>query len=127
VGKDKEPTKAKSTEAASDKESKTLTTLKTAYAKNPNKVLRIVNFHYAKKLLGNMEMKWEDYCDVKIKAFAEFWTAKKKNRHFGKTPKVLSADQLKKKKEAMEKAIQRAKAYEEAIKASEALAAAEKK
>jgi hypothetical protein len=84
--------------------SKTLVQLQATFEKQPNKVLRMVNFFYARKLLGRPNLTWVEFCDEKIKAFTEHWEAKKTNPQAGKI-KVLTPEQIAKKNTEVEKAL----------------------
>ena len=118
------PTKPAATEEEKEKEkSETLQRLEVEYKADPNKTLRVVNFHYARILTGRPKMIWPEFCDLKIKTFTDFWTAKKANPEAGKSIKITDADQLDKRKKELEKMHARAKAYEDAIKKAEAAGA----
>lgn len=112
---EKKPTKT------AEEKSAYLAQLEAAYAKEPNKVLRTVNFHYAKVLTKRPKMTWVEYCDLKIQAFTNHWNAKKTNPNAGKSIKALTPDQEKKARENLQKALDRAKLLEARIKATEEL------
>lgn len=73
------------------------------YATEPNAVLRQVDHYYAKVVTGNRDMTWEEFCDLKITAFTEFWTDRKTNPEAHKTLRVLNAEQLVKKEAEFKK------------------------
>lgn len=95
------PTPAPDTKAAK-KASATLIKLQGEYKKSPNAVLRKVNKVYAQQLLEK-KLTWVEYCDLKIKAFTDHWTAKKTNPAANKLLKPLTQEAAEKKRASVEK------------------------
>lgn len=84
-------------------ESKSFLSLKKIYEANPNQGLRAAaSISYVKWLLNKPELTWEEYCDVKIKAFTEYWTGKKTKPKGSRAPKVLSPEDYEKKMKELE-------------------------
>lgn len=79
-------------------EGKTFLELKKAYDQDANKALRMTsNYGYVKRLLNLPQMTWEEFCNVKIKAFTDYWTGKKTKPKGTRAPKVLSPEDFDKK------------------------------
>lgn len=91
--------------------------LEAEYAADPHKVIRRCDHFYARKLSGNLEMTWEEFCDLKIAAYTKHWDSQKINGPYIAPVKInistpeklakakLDLARMKKRQEAIEAAL----------------------
>lgn len=105
-------------EVAEEKQdSNSLLKMKELHRVNPSAFMRRGNIYNFRMVLDRPEMTWEEFCNLKIQAFADHWQGMKATpfaRGTGVT-RVPTDEQLKKMEEQEAKALARLKALQDKI------------
>lgn len=105
---------------------KTLAMYREIYTKDPSRGIRQVStLQYCRDMMNDQNISWEQYCDLKIKTFTDYWTLKKtqpSSSGSGRPMKDLSGEDLEKAKKEMEAITKRRARLEAAIAAAESKA-----